>query len=65
MPSIYSRGGLNMLPYIVQQGDTLLRIARRFGVNKESLLAANPRIAAAQQLIPGLLLSVPAQHETV
>lgn len=49
-----------MLPYVVQAGDTLLRIARTFNVNKESLLAANPGLTAAAPLFPGLLLSVPA-----
>lgn len=50
-----------MLPYVVQPGDTFLRIARMFNVNKESLLAANPGLSSAKPLSPGLLLSVPAQ----
>ena len=50
-----------MLPYVVQAGDTLLRIARTFNVNKESLLAANPGLHAGRPLFPGLLLSIPAQ----
>ncbi|QHW35318.1 LysM peptidoglycan-binding domain-containing protein [Paenibacillus rhizovicinus] len=49
------------MPYVVQPGDTLLRIARMFNVNKESLLAANPGISTVNPLFPGLLLSVPAQ----
>ncbi|SEM65333.1 M14 family metallopeptidase [Paenibacillus sp. OV219] len=51
-----------MLPYIVQKGDTVLRIARTYNVNAASLLAANPGIAADEPLVPGLLLQVPAQH---
>ncbi|QYR23328.1 LysM peptidoglycan-binding domain-containing protein [Paenibacillus sp. sptzw28] len=54
-----------MLPYIVQPGDTLLRIARRFEVNSASIIAANPRISPEEQLLPGLLLSIPAQSITV
>ncbi|MFC4808953.1 M14 family zinc carboxypeptidase [Paenibacillus sp. GCM10023250] len=52
-----------MLPYVVQPGDTLLRIARTFNVNPESLLAANPGLEASAPPLPGLLLSVPAQTE--
>ncbi|MFC5649230.1 M14 family zinc carboxypeptidase [Paenibacillus solisilvae] len=53
-----------MLPYVVQPGDTLLRIARRFGVNAASLQAANPQFIASSQLLPGLLLFIPP-HEAV
>ncbi|MBP3961464.1 M14 family metallopeptidase [Paenibacillus lignilyticus] len=48
-------------PYVVQTGDTLLRIARSYGINPEALLAANPRVLASERLTPGLLLAVPAQ----
>ncbi|MBW7476157.1 LysM peptidoglycan-binding domain-containing protein [Paenibacillus oenotherae] len=54
-----------MLPYVVQPGDTLLRIARRFEVNAASLTAANPRISSELQLMPGLLLSIPLQTVAV
>ncbi|WP_308634820.1 M14 family metallopeptidase [Paenibacillus silvisoli] len=47
-------------PYVVQPGDTLLRIARSFQINPESLLSANPRLSAGERLIPGLVLAVPA-----
>ena len=53
-----------MLPYVVQPGDTLLRIARRFGVNSASLQAANPQISVSSQLLPGLLLFIPP-HDAV
>ncbi|MBB3109840.1 g-D-glutamyl-meso-diaminopimelate peptidase [Paenibacillus phyllosphaerae] len=53
-----------MLPYVVQPGDTLLRIAKRFEVNIASLLAANPRLSPAAQLAPGLLLFIPSQTVT-
>jgi len=48
-----------MLPYVVQPGDTLLRIAKRFDVNAVSLLAVNPRLRADSYLAPGQLLAVP------
>ncbi|MBM7563831.1 M14 family metallopeptidase [Paenibacillus sacheonensis] len=54
-----------MLPYVVQSGDTLLRIARTFNVNKESLLAANPGLSPAEPPYPGLLLSIPVQTASI
>jgi len=48
-----------MLPYVVQPGDTLLRIAKRFDVNAASLLAINPQLRAESYLTPGQLLAVP------
>ncbi|WP_274649851.1 M14 family metallopeptidase [Paenibacillus humicola] len=54
-----------MFPYIVRQGDTLLRIARRFEVNAASIIAANPRLDPDRPLLPGLLLSVPVQSAAV
>ncbi|XEC93253.1 M14 family zinc carboxypeptidase [Paenibacillus tarimensis] len=46
--------------YMIQPGDTLLRIAGRFGVNEHALLAANPRLTGRKRLIPGLLMHIPA-----
>jgi len=54
-----------MLPYVVQPGDTLLRIARRFGVNSVSLQAANPQISVSSQLLPGLLLFIPPHNAAI
>lgn len=47
-------------PYVVQQGDTLYRIARRFGINLTSLYSANPQISGQQYIYPGQLLQIPA-----
>lgn len=47
------------MEYVVQKGDTLLRIANRFGMSKESILALNPFLKKSDYLIPGLLLSLP------
>ncbi|GGG15731.1 M14 family metallopeptidase [Paenibacillus abyssi] len=48
--------------YMVQPGDTLLRIAGYFGVNEFALLAANPRLTHEAPLIPGLILTIPSAN---
>ncbi|NMO95408.1 M14 family metallopeptidase [Paenibacillus lemnae] len=49
-----------MRQYIVNPGDTLLRIAVRFGLAKEQLLTANPWAAHQSYLKPGQILFLPA-----
>lgn len=44
--------------YIVRGGDTLEQIARRFGVNKRTLHAANPYLAGTDAIYPGELLAI-------
>ncbi|MEI7024904.1 M14 family zinc carboxypeptidase [Paenibacillus sp. y28] len=48
--------------YVVQPGDTLYRIARRYGLNVPSILAANPSLQENVYLQPGQVLTVPASH---
>lgn len=48
-----------MLSYTVRPGDTLLRVARHFGVSAASLLACNPRICENEPIPPGVVLRVP------
>lgn len=43
--------------YVVQQGDTLVSIAARFGLTPEGLVALNPTIDA-QALQPGVRLKL-------
>lgn len=47
------------MEYIVQAGDTLWSIARRFGITLEQLLAANPEITDPNRIFPGQRISVP------
>lgn len=47
------------MDYIIQPGDTLFSIARRFGVSVEQLLAANPQITNPALIIPGQHITVP------
>lgn len=54
-----------MLPYIVQPGDTLLRIARRFHIHAAALLAANPRLSPDDSIAPGLLVFIPEPNASI
>ncbi len=45
--------------YIVQPGDTMYGIARRFGVSLQELIAANPQISDPSRLTPGQRISIP------
>jgi LysM repeat protein len=49
-----------MLIYTVKAGDTIASIARRQGISKEALLAANPQVNAAH-LPPGKSINVPSR----
>ncbi|GAB2699596.1 M14 family zinc carboxypeptidase [Paenibacillus thermoaerophilus] len=49
-------------PYVVQRGDTLYRVARKFNINLQSLLAANPGVDPDRYLMPGQLLQIPARN---
>lgn len=45
--------------YVVQTGDTLFFIARRFGVSLGELIAANPQISDPNVLFPGQIIFIP------
>jgi hypothetical protein len=45
--------------YVVQPGDTLGGIARRFGVSLSALLRANPQIDDPDRIFPGQVLNIP------
>jgi LysM repeat protein len=46
--------------YTVQRGDTLGRIAQRFGVTLSALRAANPNIRNINLIFPGQVINIPA-----
>jgi len=46
--------------YVVQPGDSLLLIARRFGVSMNDLLAANGQLKDVNLIYPGQVLIIPA-----
>ncbi|HHU29091.1 MAG: SafA/ExsA family spore coat assembly protein [Bacillota bacterium] len=45
--------------YIVQKGDTLFKIAQRFGVSLDALIAANPEITDPDKIFPGQKILIP------
>lgn len=45
--------------YIVQRGDTFLKVARRFGVNYYDLWAANPQVWDPNYIYAGQVLYIP------
>jgi spore coat assembly protein SafA len=45
--------------YVVQQGDTLSGIARRFGVSLSDLEKANPQITDPNRIFPGQVINIP------
>jgi LysM repeat protein len=44
--------------YIVQPGDTLFLIARRFGITVPALLQLNPQISDPDRIEPGMVLTI-------
>ncbi len=47
--------------YVVQIGDTIHRIARKYKIAVHSLLQANPQLALAEQLRAGQMVAIPPQ----
>ncbi|WP_128894736.1 M14 family metallopeptidase [Longirhabdus pacifica] len=45
--------------YIVQRGDTLYRIAKRYGIHLQALIAANPQLTNTQYVVPGQIIYIP------
>lgn len=45
--------------YVIQPGDTLFLIARRFGVTVEDILASNPQIIDPDLIFPGQIIGSP------
>lgn len=46
--------------YIVQPGDTLFKIAQRFGTTVSAIVAANPAITDPSKIFPGQKILIPA-----
>ncbi len=46
--------------YVVQKGDTLFKIAKRFGTTVEAILKANPEITDPDVIFPGQKILIPA-----
>ena len=54
-----------MQHYIVEKGDTLWLIAKRFGVSLEELIRANPQIKDPNKIYPGNRINIPLPSEAV
>lgn len=52
-------GFVEVIPYVVQRGDTIWRIAAKYGISAGALLHANPQLGNADRLSPGDVLQVP------
>ncbi len=46
--------------YVVQKGDTLFKIAKRFGTTVEAIVKANPEITDPNLIFPGQKILIPA-----
>lgn len=58
---LQSGNGTTQMSYTMQSGDTLWRIAQKYGVSTDALIAANPQIRNADQIYPGQTVRVPMQ----
>ncbi|MGG0815540.1 M14 family zinc carboxypeptidase [Paenibacillus alvei] len=47
------------VPYVVQKGDTYLRICARHGIQLHALLSANPQLRADGYAVPGHVIDIP------
>lgn len=47
------------MQYVVRRGDTLVKIANRFGIGVYALSAANPSLGRCAYVMPGQVLTVP------
>jgi g-D-glutamyl-meso-diaminopimelate peptidase len=45
--------------YIIQRGDTLFRIAQRFGISMDALMTVNPQVESPAAIVPGQVLYIP------
>ncbi|KPV60885.1 peptidase M14 [Paenibacillus sp. A3] len=48
-------------PYVVRRGDTLHRVARRYGMNVTALYGANPHLMEHSYLYPGQVVHIPVR----
>jgi LysM repeat protein len=48
--------------YVVQRGDTMSRIAARFGLSLRSLVAANPELPNPHEILPGQVINLAARR---
>lgn len=52
-------GYVEAIPYVVRRGDTVWRIAAKYGISAGALLHANPQLGNVDRISPGDVLQVP------
>ena len=52
-------GFVEAIPYVVKRGDTIWRIAAKYGISAGALLHANPQLGNVDRISPGDVLQVP------
>ncbi len=61
---VWSLGGDPAGRYVVRPGDTLWKIAGRFGVSVDQILSVNVNIKNPNVIIPGQIIIIPARRPT-
>ena len=51
--------------HIVQKGDTLWKIAKKYGVNFEELKKMNSQLSNPDMIMPGMKIKVPTSGGTI
>jgi spore coat assembly protein SafA len=59
MYTYFRQTGCNGFFYVVRPGDTMFLIARRFNVNLQLLIRANPQVPNPALIFPGQILCIP------
>lgn len=54
-----------VVEYMVQQGDTMWLISRRFGISLDALIRANPQIRNPEMIFPGEIVRIPTMGATM
>ncbi|UHA72561.1 M14 family metallopeptidase [Paenibacillus sp. 481] len=53
------------IPYVVQKGDTYLRICLRYGIHIHALLACNTQISSDDYAVPGQVIYIPQRQANI
>ncbi|GAB7387473.1 hypothetical protein BSNK01_13100 [Bacillaceae bacterium] len=52
-----------MIAYIVKKGDTMYKIAKKYGVSLNALIRANPHIPNPSLIFPGQIVYIPLKKD--
>ncbi|MTI79608.1 MAG: SafA/ExsA family spore coat assembly protein [Firmicutes bacterium] len=51
------------MQYTVKPGDTMYKIAKRYGISLDALVQANPQIEDPSYIMPGMVINIPGVKE--